>query len=68
MFEDDEQEIYSAIYGYEHTGEWPGYLSIARYHEDIDAVVIQFVNTSGGNSWMIADIVCNRIVEVLRSQ
>jgi D-alanyl-D-alanine carboxypeptidase len=46
----DEQAIYSSIYKYEHTGLLPGYQSIARYHKDIDAVVIQFVNTSGGNA------------------
>ena len=26
----------------------PGYQSIARYHSDIDTVVVQFVNTAGG--------------------
>ncbi len=46
----DEQAIYSSVYKYEHTGLLPGYQSIARYHKDIDAVVIQFVNTSGGNA------------------
>ncbi len=50
LLNEDEQEIYSSIYDYEHTGDLPGYLSIARYHEDIDAIVIQFTNTSGGNS------------------
>jgi len=68
LFNDDEQEIYSSIYEYGHTGLWPGYSSIARYHEDMDAVVIQFVNTSGGNSWMISEIVYNRIVRILRKQ
>ena len=68
LFESDEQEIYSSIYDYEHTGLWPGYSSIARYHKDMDAVVIQFVNTSGGNSWMISEIVYNRIVRILRKQ
>lgn len=38
---------------------------LARYHKDIDAVVIQFVNTSGGNSWMVSEIVYDRIVEIL---
>lgn len=68
LFDDDEQDIYSSIYVYEHTGLWPGYSSIARYHKDIDAVVIQFVNTSGGNSWMISEIVYNRIIRILRKQ
>lgn len=41
LLDDDEQATYSSIYVYEHTGWLPGYLSIARYHKDIDAVVIQ---------------------------
>jgi D-alanyl-D-alanine carboxypeptidase len=65
LFDAVEQDIYSSIYAYEHTGLWPGYSSIARYHKDIDAVVIQFVNTSGGNSWMVSEIVYDRIVKIL---
>lgn len=61
----DEQAIYSSIYVYEHTGLLPGYSSIARYHKDIDTVVILFVNTSGGNSWTKLEIVYNRIVRIL---
>ena len=64
----NEQAIYSSIYVYEHTGLLGGYSSIARYHKDIDTVVIQFVNTSGGNSRMISDIVYNRILKILRKQ
>jgi CubicO group peptidase (beta-lactamase class C family) len=64
----DEQAIYSSIYVYQHTGLLPGYSSIARYHQDIDAVVIQFVNTSGGNSWPITEVVYTRIMEILRRQ
>lgn len=64
----DEQAIYSSLYAYEHTGLLPGYSSIARYHKDIDTIVIQFVNTSGGNSWMISEIVYNRVVKILRRQ
>ena len=77
LLNDDEQAIYSSIYEYEHTGWVPGYYSIARYHEDIDTVVIQFVNTTGGDTWGIANviggkttgisnIIYNRIVRILR--
>ena len=62
----NEQAIYSSIYKYEHTGLLPGYTSIARYYKDIDAVVVQFVNTSGGYSWNLSEIVYNRIVKILR--
>ncbi len=62
----EEQAIYSSIYQYEHTGELPGYQSIARYHEELDAVVIQFINTSGGNSWSKSESVYRRIVRILK--
>jgi D-alanyl-D-alanine carboxypeptidase len=68
LFNNAEQEIYSSIYAYEHTGWLPGYLSIARYHKDIDTVVVQFVNTSGGKSWEITEIVYKRIVRILRKR
>ena len=77
LLNEEEQAIYSSIYEYEHTGWVPGYFSIARYHEDIDTVVIQFVNTTGGETWGLANviggkatgvasIVYNRIVRILR--
>ena len=65
LLNDDEQAIYSSIYEYGHTGLLPGYQSIARYHKDIDTVVIQFVNTSGGNMWNISEIIYNRIIKIL---
>ncbi|MBK7915282.1 MAG: beta-lactamase family protein [Chloroflexi bacterium] len=76
LLNDDEQAIYSSIYEYEHTGWVPGYFSIARYYEDIDTVVIQFVNTTGGDTWGtanvvggkatgISNIIYNRIVRIL---
>ena len=76
LLNDDEQAIYSSIYEYEHTGWVPGYYSIARYHKDIDTVVIQFVNTTGGDTWGLANvtggkalgisnIIYNRIVQIL---
>jgi CubicO group peptidase (beta-lactamase class C family) len=65
LFTEDEQAIYSSVYGYEHTGEWPGYSSIARYHKDMDAVVIQFANTSGGKTWGVMNMTYKRIVKIL---
>jgi len=46
LFDEGEQAIYSSIYKYDHAGLIPGYQSIAKYHKDIDTVVIQFVNTT----------------------
>jgi hypothetical protein len=68
VFNEGEQEIYSSIYVYEHTGLLPGYSSIARYYKDIDAVVIQFVNTSGGYTWNLSEIVHSRILKIMRRQ
>ena len=76
LLNDDEQAIYSSIYEYEHAGWVPGYHSIARYHEDIDTVVVQFVSTTGGDTWGtanviggkttgISNIIYNRIVRIL---
>ena len=70
LFDQKEQEIYSSIYVYEHTGLIPGYQSIAKYHKDIDTVVIQFVNTTDfeGYTWNLSEIIYNRIVKILRSK
>ncbi|WP_144282315.1 serine hydrolase domain-containing protein [Chryseobacterium echinoideorum] len=65
-----EQEIYSSIYKYEHTGLIPGYQTIAKYHKDIDAVVIQFTNTVNfeGYNWNMSEIMYDRIVKILRKK
>jgi CubicO group peptidase (beta-lactamase class C family) len=79
LLDDDEQVIYSSIYEYEHTGWVPGYYSIARYHENIDTIVVQFVSTTGGETWgttniiggkatALSNIIYNRIVRILRRQ
>jgi CubicO group peptidase (beta-lactamase class C family) len=70
VFNEGEQEIYSSIYFYEHTGLIVGYQSIAEYHKDIDTVVIQFNNTTNfdGYDWNLAEIVINRIVKIVRSK
>jgi len=72
LLNEGEQEIYSSIYVYEHTGLVPGYQSIAKYHKDIDTIVIQFVNTTNfawnGYTWPTSEIVYNRILKILRSK
>lgn len=66
LFKEGEREIYSSVYEYDHTGWVPGYQSIARYHKDIDAVVVQFNNSNGRYNWNIATIVYSRIVKILK--
>lgn len=71
VFKDkEEQEIYSSIYKYEHTGLIPGYQTIAKYHKDIDAVVIQFTNTVNfdGYNWNLSEVEYNRILKILRKK
>lgn len=69
LFSPEEQAIYTSLYPYEHTGWLPGYTSIARYHEELDAVVVQFVNTSGKEIyWLELKGVYKRIVRILEKQ
>lgn len=65
-----EQEIYTSIYKYEHTGLIPGYQTIAAYQKDIDAVVIQFTNTVDfeGYNWNLSEIMYNRILKIIRNK
>ncbi|MFI2744202.1 serine hydrolase domain-containing protein [Zhouia sp. PK063] len=65
-----EQNIYSSIYKYEHTGLIPGYQTIAKYYKDLDMVVIQFTNTVNfdGYNWTLSEIMYNRIVKILEKQ
>ncbi|SCY23571.1 Beta-lactamase [Nonlabens sp. Hel1_33_55] len=64
----EEQEIYSSIYVYDHTGLVPGYQTIAKYHKDIDAVVIQFTNTVDfeGYNWSMSEVMYSRIVDIIK--
>jgi CubicO group peptidase (beta-lactamase class C family) len=66
VFEEGEQEIYP--YEYNHGGLVIGYQSLAEYHKDIDAVVVQFINTTdfNGYEWNLSEITINRIVKILR--
>lgn len=70
LFHEGEQEIYSSIYEYGHGGWVPGYQSFAEYQEDLDAVVILFNNTTDSKLylWNLSEIVCSRIVKILKKQ
>lgn len=70
VFNEGEQEIYSSIYEYKHSGLLVGYQSFAEYHEDIDTVVIQFNNTANfdGYNWNLAEIIYGRIIKILRNE
>ena len=70
LLNEGEQAIYSSIYVYDHTGLVPGYQSIAKYHKDIDAVVIQFTNTTHfeGYNWNLSEIAYSRVIRILEKQ
>lgn len=67
LFDQGEQEIYSSIYKYEHAGWVPGYQSFAKYHKDLDAVIIEFYSTTDPKlyNWNLSEIINNRIVKIL---
>lgn len=68
LFKEGEQEIYSSIYEYGHGGWVPGYQSFAKYHEDIDAVTIEFYSTTDSKLylWNLSEIINNRIVKIIK--
>lgn len=68
VFEKGEQEIYP--YEYNHGGLVVGYQSLTEYHKDIDAVVVQFINTTDfeGYEWNLSEITINRIVKIIRKK
>ncbi|TXG39716.1 serine hydrolase domain-containing protein [Seonamhaeicola maritimus] len=68
LLNEDEMEIYSSIYEFNHGGLAPGYQCMAEYHKDIDAVVIQFMNTTDfeGYQWNLLQITHSRVVKILR--
>lgn len=66
FFSEQERDIYASLYEYSHTGWVLGYSSIARYHKDIDTVLIQFVNTTGNDTVLLNKIIYNRLVQILQ--
>lgn len=68
VFEPGEQEIYTSIYEYEHAGWVPGYQSFAKYHKDIDAVVVAFYSTTDPKlyNWNLSEIINTRIVKIIK--
>jgi len=65
VFKAGEREIYVSLYNLGHTGWVLGHSSRAHYHQDIDTVVVQFVNTTGNDTVMLTGIIYNRILKIL---
>ncbi|RKR13107.1 CubicO group peptidase (beta-lactamase class C family) [Maribacter vaceletii] len=68
LLNEKEMEIYTSLYEFNHGGLAPGYQCLAEYHKDIDAVVIQFMNTTDfeGYQWNLLEITHTRVVKILR--
>lgn len=68
----DQQELalYTSLYKFEHTGLIPGYQTIAKYHPDLDIVMIQFTNTVNfdGYNWSLHEIMYHKILNILKRQ
>ena len=70
LFAPGEKEIYASLYKFEHSGWVPGYQSFAEYHEDLDAVIVEFYSTTDPKlyNWNLSEIINNRIAKILRRQ
>ncbi len=70
VFEKGEQEIYDSIYEYEHAGWVPGYQSFAKYHKDLDAIIVAFYSTTDPKLyyWNLSEIINNRIEKIIRNK
>ena len=70
VFKDEEKEIYASLYEFEHAGWVPGYQSFANYYEDMDAVVVQFYNTTDPKliNWNLSEIINKRLYKILKRQ
>ncbi|WP_299799793.1 serine hydrolase domain-containing protein [uncultured Maribacter sp.] len=68
LLSEEEMEIYSSLYEFNHGGLAAGYQCLAEYHKDIDAVVVQFMNTTDfeGYQWNLLQITHSRVVKILR--
>ncbi|MCB9186698.1 MAG: beta-lactamase family protein [Flavobacteriales bacterium] len=69
LFDEGENEIYSSVYKYSHSGWVPGYMSFANYYEETDAVVVLFTNTTDRKLylWNVSELVCGRIGRILQN-
>jgi len=70
LFKPGEQEIYASVYKYEHGGWVPGYQSFAKYHKELDAVIIEFYSTTDSKlyNWNLSEIINTRIAKILKRQ
>lgn len=71
LLSQQEQQLYSSLYVYQHTGLIPGYQSQALYDKDTDTVLVIFVNTtnfSDDNYWALFELLGSRVKQILAKQ
>lgn len=67
LLTDRERALFSSMFaGYAHSGWLPGFQSVARYYADMDTVIVQLINTTGGSSEQVAQDVQANLLEFLR--
>ncbi|MFK8014212.1 MAG: serine hydrolase domain-containing protein [Gammaproteobacteria bacterium] len=63
----NERSIYRSLFdSFGHSGWLPGFQSRARYYADVDTVVVQFINNTGGDSEQVAARMHDALVTLLR--
>jgi CubicO group peptidase (beta-lactamase class C family) len=65
LLSEEEQATYASLYWTSHSGWLPGYQSIANYEANRDAVVVLFLNNTGGNSESIISTTYDSVLSVL---
>lgn len=66
LLTETQRELYRELFGtVGHSGWLPGYQSITWYFEDIDTVLVQFVNNTGGTSEANAQEMFDTVVDAL---
>ena len=70
VFHEFEEIAIPTILKYNHGGLVVGYQSLAEYHKDIDAVVVQFNNTTdfNGYEWNLGEISISRIIKIIQKK
>ena len=71
LLSQQERQLYSSLYVYQHTGLIPGYQSLALYDKETDTVLVIFVNTtnfSDDNYWALFELLGRRVKQILAKQ
>jgi CubicO group peptidase (beta-lactamase class C family) len=67
LLSEDEKQIYSFLYQYQHSGLIPGYQSLAQYDRGSDTVIVLFTNTtdfSDDSHWAVFELMLSRIKKI----